>query len=576
VTTIDGMLQEPPPGGPGAPGAPVDARPALILIDVAAGSTPPPSMLAAVVDALSTARRTGSLVVHVLRRRPGHDAAPHPSTAPRPDEPVLEAPGASAFSAPELALLLRSRGVTDVVVVGEPLRDMVLSTLISGRDRGFHMTLLADASADPDPALQRVLTERLIPRYGNVVTSTVFRLSGGRTARRRFRTRVWVAVGVAVAVIVVLGVLVVRGSRGYYEFSPGTAPLVTADAACRARPAAGDDLALPGGTPCVRLIVPAGQAHPVSGSLFMVDVFVGPATVDQYVENKLGLLNVFHDGMQLVPKDEVLGSTPASQLNCQDAQQMTGSTEAASVVALRRLGYQVKEDDLGVVFGATVPGSPAARAGLQTTDMITAIDGRPTPTTDALVAALHARPPGSPVTIEVQRPSGADCKLGPVELHTTLVGTPAEGGQAAQPNVSFLGIAGLTTNATYTLPIGVSVQVGSIGGPSAGLALTLGLLDVLSNGHLTGGHKVAATGTMDPSGNVGDVGGVAQKTVAVRRAGAELFLVPPQEYQTAKSEAGPHMKVEAVSTLQQALDDLKAIGGQIPPPTPTGGSPSGT
>jgi PDZ domain-containing protein len=237
------------------------------------------------------------------------------------------------------------------------------------------------------------------------------------------------------------------------------------------------------------------------------------------------------------------------------------------VVALRPLGYKVAEDDHGVLFDEVVPATPAAAAGLENTDLITAINAKPVLSASALTSALHALRPGQTVKVTVLRPTGPNCTLTSQLLTVTLGATPKEGTRPAEPNVAFLGIAGPTTNATYTLPLGVSVDVGDIGGPSAGLSLTLGLLDILSNGHLTGGHKVAATGTIDVNGNVGDVGGVAQKTVAVRRAGAVLFLVPPQEYQVALKEAGAHMKVEAVSTLQQALDDLRAIGGQIPSTT---------
>jgi Lon-like protease len=107
--------------------------------------------------------------------------------------------------------------------------------------------------------------------------------------------------------------------------------------------------------------------------------------------------------------------------------------------------------------------------------------------------------------------------------------------------------------------------VGNIGGPSAGLALTLGLLDALSSGQLTGGLKVAATGTIDPLGHVGPIGDAAQKAVAVRRAGATVFFVPPANYKDAKSEAGS-MKVYQVTTLEQALQDLKSLGGEVPNP----------
>jgi len=149
-----------------------------------------------------------------------------------------------------------------------------------------------------------------------------------------------------------------------------------------------------------------------------------------------------------------------------------------------------------------------------------------------------------------------------VHLTARLGGTPAEGDQPANPSPAFLGIA-TETRASFVYPFPLDVQVGQIGGPSAGLALTLGIIDSLTKGQLTGGLRVAATGTMDLEGNVGDVGGVAQKAVAVRKAGAQVFFVPPQELAQAKSEAGS-MKVYAVSTLTQTLDDLHSLGGQVP------------
>lgn len=121
------------------------------------------------------------------------------------------------------------------------------------------------------------------------------------------------------------------------------------------------------------------------------------------------------------------------------------------------------------------------------------------------------------------------------------------------------------TSTAYTLPFDINIEVGDIGGPSAGLALTLAILDILSDGDLTGGHAVAATGTIELDGTVGDVGGVAQKALTVRRAGAQVFFVPSDQLKEAQSEAG-RMKIYPVKTLQQALNDLAAIGGHVPAP----------
>jgi Lon-like protease len=367
---------------------------------------------------------------------------------------------------------------------------------------------------------------------------------------------------VVLALIVVGSVLIHRGTEDYYAYSPGTAPQIVSDPSCR-NDAAADELVLPDGTPCANLTVPADKRHAVQGRLYMVDVLVGPATWSEYVLDRLGLLSHFDAGTQLVPASEVLGGTPANQLQCQDTQEMNGATEAASVAALRHLGYSVEENDLGAQVDTVAPGTAAAASGMQCNDVITSFDGRAVRTSDQLVSAIHQTRPGQAVAITVQR-AGDGGKTVTRTLHASLTGTPAEDGASADPKRAFLGIV-TESRITYTLPFQIQIDVGDIGGPSAGLALTLGLLDVLSNGNLTGGHRIAATGTIDAEGNVGDVGGVAQKTVAVKRAGAQLFLVPPEELKVAEGEAGSGLKVEAVSTLGQALADLKAFGGDVGP-----------
>jgi PDZ domain-containing protein len=353
-----------------------------------------------------------------------------------------------------------------------------------------------------------------------------------------------------------------QGAKGYYAFAPGTAPRLTVSPQCRAS-RAGADLALPDGTPCARIIVPASLSHPIQGSLYMVDVLVGRATPAQYVLSKLGLLHTFSEGTQLIPANEVLGNTPPAQLACQDTQQMQSATSSAPVVALRHLGYQVKENDLGAQLYEVAPGSPAAAAGLHCNDIVIAVNNQPIRTDNDLSTAIRSGSPGQSVHVTVRR-AGANGKLQTKVLTPRLAAIPASvnPARAGQP---FLGVVSMTRS-TYTLPFDVTIDVGNIGGPSAGLAMTLATLDVLSNGDLTGGHRVAATGTIGLDGTVGDVGGVAQKAVAVRKAGATVFFVPADEFKDAQSQAGS-MKVYPVKTLQQALDILKSLGGHVPQPT---------
>jgi PDZ domain-containing protein len=376
---------------------------------------------------------------------------------------------------------------------------------------------------------------------------------------------VWIlAVTIVLTLLIGAYAAIEQGAKGYYAFAPGSAPRLTGSATCRAS-SAGADLALPDGSPCARIIVPADLSHPIQGSLYMVDVLVGRATPVQYILSKLGLLHTFSQGTQLIPASAVLGTTPPAQLSCQDDQQMQSATSSASVVALRHLGYQVKENDLGAQLYEVAPSSPATAAGLHCNDVVVAVNARPIHTSADLVAAIRAGKPGDTVRLTVHR-SGPNGKPETKTLTATLGATPASV-DPAHPDQPFLGVVS-TTQTTYTFPFDVNIEVGNIGGPSAGLAMTLATLDILSNGNLTGGHRVAATGTIGLDGSVGDVGGVAQKAVAVRRAGATVFFVPADELKDAQSQAGS-MKVYPVTTLQQALDDLKAMGGQVPSPTPS-------
>lgn len=384
-------------------------------------------------------------------------------------------------------------------------------------------------------------------------------LTDGAPGRGRWRRRLLVAVLIVVCAGIIAELLyVVVRSRSFFAISPGTAPVVSDKASCRAAP--GGNYTLPGGQPCVRLVLPAAKAASVNGSVMMVDVLEGKATPWQYFLYQIGLLHRAEDGTVLLPNQEILGPTPPSQLGCQGNQQMADATQAARVVALRQLGYTVKQTDLGAQIDEVGTGTPAASAGLQCDDLVVGLNGAPVRSASQLVAAIHALAPGDVARLSVRRVVGGRTQT--LQLSARLSGTPALGGQPADPRQAFLGVA-LETRAAFTYPFQVSFQVGPIGGPSAGLAMTLGVLDALTHGQLTGGLRVAATGTMDFRGDVGDVGGVAQKTVAVRHAGAQIFFVPISELATARSEAGP-MKVYAVSTLAQTLTDLRELGGHVP------------
>jgi PDZ domain-containing protein len=320
------------------------------------------------------------------------------------------------------------------------------------------------------------------------------------------------------------------------------------------------------------ITVPPSRGHSLHGKVLLTDVGVQNLRYIEYLYLKL----FPNRDNTIVPTGALTSNLPESEFNLQGVVDMAESQMTAKAVALRQLGYSVPEHDVGVTIYVIEPGSPAWRS-LHVGDVVTSIDGAPTTSPAALQNAVRARQPGQTVTIQVgsiARPTPG--RAVSVRLASIVVD---------HKKVAFLGIgdpaapiAAMGTQPVYQFPFPVSINSDNIGGPSAGLAWTLGILNKLGGGNLTGGRIVAATGTIRPDGSVGDVGGIQQKTVAVNQAGATIFLVPTPELATARAFAGPHLKVFAVQSLGQALSDLQRMGGQLgagakgPPPGPGGHS----
>ena len=239
---------------------------------------------------------------------------------------------------------------------------------------------------------------------------------------------------------------------------------------------------------------------------------------------------------------------------------------------MRLLRLSVRLVLIGVAV-TLVPTDAPAFGVLTVADRIVGARGHQVTSRCGLIDALAGAVPGQPVELEVERVhiNKVDEITGYsrpmlVKSPTSAVPKSDQGltGCAGHETESvFLGIA-LENALQWHFPVGVSINTADIGGPSAGLAMTLGIMDALSKTSITGDLKIAATGTIDPLGNVGDVGGVAEKTVAVEKAGATVFLVPIPEYEVALRAASGGLKVIEVATLDQALAAIERLGGTKP------------
>jgi PDZ domain-containing protein len=299
------------------------------------------------------------------------------------------------------------------------------------------------------------------------------------------------------------------------------------------------------------IAVEGGRVYPPNGGVAYTTVSVnGRINVWQ------ALLAWLDPEVDVVKEDVILQGRSPKESQQVNLQEMADSKDVATNVALEQLGLAHKS---GAQILEVVPGSPAEQV-LKAGDVITAVDGQPTNTSTDLVSAITSRHPGDTVRLTVKHPSTpGNGQEGPADVQATLGANPNKSSEA------FFGVR-VQTWFDVQYPHPVSIDSGRVGGPSAGLAFTLGLIDELTPGELTGGPEVAATGTISADGSVGPIGGLDHKVDAVRHAGVKLFLVPdsqtPEEMANAQAHAKGHVQLVPVHDLREALDVLAAHGGQ--------------
>jgi len=307
----------------------------------------------------------------------------------------------------------------------------------------------------------------------------------------------------------------------------------------------------------------------VSGAeVFPSDGSIGYTTVSLRQATLLGLVQGWlDDDIDIYGRDEVLGDRDVDENRQVNLQMMSDSKQVATQVALERLGYDVQVT-VGQLVVDIVPDSPADGV-LEPGDVITAVDDQPFDDAEDLTRALADDPPGDEITATIESPrtatgGAADATSRDVEI--ALAPSPDD------PTRGVMGVRVQPIVLDYDFPFDVTIDTGDVGGPSAGLAFTLALIDDLTPGDLTGGQDVAVTGTISGDGTVGPVGGTGQKAAAVRDAGMHLFLVPSADYQDAVDHAGDDLEVVAVDTVDEALAALGDNGGNVDDLPPVGES----
>ncbi|ROO83145.1 PDZ domain-containing protein [Actinocorallia herbida] len=244
----------------------------------------------------------------------------------------------------------------------------------------------------------------------------------------------------------------------------------------------------------------------------------------------------------VVPMDTIFppGET-AEQVEEANTALMADSQQTSVAAALTQMGKPLGSE---TYVGGVKKGLPAEGV-LKVGDQITAVDGTKVTKATEVTDKLSHLAVGDKVTLTIVR-GGKEQKA---EL--TMGETTTDGQKRA--------VIGVELVDKFVLPIDVKMNVGEIGGPSAGLMFSLAIYDMLTPGSLTGGKFIAGTGTITADGQVGAIGGIQQKMIAARDAGATDFLVPAGNCDEAKSAAPDGLRLIKAETMGSAVESLQAI-----------------
>ena len=292
------------------------------------------------------------------------------------------------------------------------------------------------------------------------------------------------------------------------------------------------------------IVISSRHTYPTSGHLNMVTVSYqgGPS-------NGFNLFTALQAWLSpheaVVPESELFGTDlTQQQVTRQDTQQMASSQQLAQAAALCQLGIPYTVLDTVTRVG---PGTPADGV-LKIGDVITAVDGKKLTCRADAGTMIRARKPGAPVELTVDRHG---------TTHQFRMKTA---------NVKGNAVVGVAVNENYKFPFQVKINIGNIGGPSAGMMFALGIFDKLTHDNLTGGKFIAGTGEISPNGAVSPIGGIQQKMAGARAAGATVFLTPAANCPDTAGAVPQGLRLIKVSTLGGAVRALKALqsGGSVP------------
>jgi PDZ domain-containing protein len=300
------------------------------------------------------------------------------------------------------------------------------------------------------------------------------------------------------------------------------------------------------------------EQYPPSGNFYFVTVTEPSQTILSWIIGR------DEPAVEFLTEEEKFGFQTPQQRRAFGLESMRTSEQVAQYVALKAVGYDVTivpgdvliremvclvADEAGTQCLESSPSDELLDPG----DRLLSVDGAPLGNVADLSDALLDKEPGDLVEITLERP-----EVGQLTVTVELTSAPDE------PERTIVGFLPFDTQ-RVELPFELDIDTGQIGGPSAGLAFTLTLIDELTPGELTGGQNIAVTGTIELNGSVGAIGGLRQKASAVAQAGVDVFIVPEsqgeEDIERARRAGGDGLRIIPVATVDEALAVLEELGG---------------
>jgi PDZ domain-containing protein len=290
--------------------------------------------------------------------------------------------------------------------------------------------------------------------------------------------------------------------------------------------------------------------YDVEGEMFFLTVSLREANLFEYIGARL------NPKVDVAPRQNIRpeGVSP-EDLRRENLARMNQSKADATFVALTKLGYEPTYIGTGALVIDTVPDA-AADGILQPDDVIVGMDGNEVDFRSDVIDGLADKEIGDPVSLTIERADGDDVETIQVEI---ILGPHVD-----DPEQPMIGILLDNNPPIIEFPVEVDIDSQNIGGPSAGMMFALEIINQMTEEDLTGGLRIAGTGTIAQDGTVGAIGGVTQKVNGAIDAGATVVLIPAGNYEDAVAAAGDRATVVRVETIDDALDYL----GYEAPTTP--------